>query len=55
MLVKVEDSTRLYDQLLEHGVVVRNRTKLPGCENSLRITIGTEKENNRLLEILNAL
>jgi histidinol-phosphate aminotransferase len=55
LLVKVENSTRLYDQLLEHGVAVRNRTKLPRCENSLRITIGTEKENNRLLEILNAL
>ena len=55
LLVRVEDSTQLYNTLLEQGIVVRNRTKLPRCENCLRITIGTEQENNRLLEILNAI
>ena len=33
-----------YKQLLEKGIVVRNRTKEIFCENCLRITVGTKTE-----------
>ena len=52
VLVKVDNATGRYDELVKKGIVVRNRTNQPGCENCLRFTIGTEKENTRLIEIL---
>ena len=32
------------------GVIVRNRSRIPGCEGCLRITVGTPAENARMLE-----
>ena len=31
LLVRVGDADRLYDYLLAHGIVVRNRNRVPGC------------------------
>lgn len=50
LLVKVENADSIYRQLIEKGIVVRNRTSLVGCHNCLRITIGTVEENNILLK-----
>ncbi len=55
LLIKVDDATKRYDTLIKKGIVIRNRTKEPFCENCLRITIGTEKENKKLIEILKKL
>ncbi|MEW4924467.1 histidinol-phosphate transaminase [Algibacter sp. 2305UL17-15] len=52
ILAKVDDATKRYNQLIEKGIVVRNRTTQPGCENCLRITIGTREENEKLIKIL---
>jgi len=52
VLVKVDDATMRYQQLIKNGIVIRNRTTQPLCENCLRFTIGTEKENEKLLEVL---
>ena len=46
------DATALYNYLLTQGIVVRNRTTQPGCANTLRLTVGTPAENNRLLTAL---
>lgn len=51
-LMKVKDAGRLYKYLSENEIVVRNRSKDPGCENCLRITIGTPEENQQLLNLL---
>lgn len=50
ILVKVQHADHLYDQLLEKGVVVRNRSKL--VKDALRITVGTKAENNLLINTL---
>ena len=55
LLVKVDDADRRYQELLENGIVVRNRTKQTSCSNCLRFTIGSEQENNRLIKVLNEL
>ena len=55
ILVKVDDANKRYQQLINKGIVVRNRTNQPLCENCLRFTVGTEKENDKLIEILNEL
>lgn len=50
ILIKVEDANDLYDYLVEHRVVVRNRSKV--IENTLRITVGTPAENEMLISAL---
>jgi histidinol-phosphate aminotransferase len=52
LLVKVKDPLRVYEHLLADGIVVRDRSKVILCEGCLRITIGTEEENKKLLEKL---
>ena len=55
VLAKVDDATKRYNQLLKEGVVVRNRTTQPLCENTLRFTVGTPTENKKLIEVLKKL
>ncbi|MEO8517451.1 MAG: histidinol-phosphate transaminase [Flavobacterium sp.] len=55
ILVKVDDANFRYQQLVEKGIVIRNRTTQPLCENCLRITIGTQLENEQLIKILKSL
>ncbi|QQL51033.1 histidinol-phosphate transaminase [Mucilaginibacter ginkgonis] len=52
ILVKTTDPNGIYRFLVEHGIIVRNRTSVELCEGSLRITIGTPDENKKLLETL---
>lgn len=52
LLVKVDNAEKRYVQLLEMGVVVRNRSSQPLCENTLRLTIGTPEENIKLVTAL---
>ena len=52
VLVKVDDANKRYNQLIEKGIVIRNRTTQPGCENTLRLTVGTSKENEILIKAL---
>ena len=39
----------------ERGLVVRNRAKELGCDGCLRITVGTEEENKRCVQLLSQL
>jgi len=55
ILAKVDDATHRYNQLLEKGIVVRNRTTQPLCENTLRFTVGTSEENNSVISALKTL
>jgi histidinol-phosphate aminotransferase len=52
ILIKVDDANKRYDELIAKGIVIRNRTTQPLCENCLRLTIGTEEENKKLIEAL---
>lgn len=52
ILVKVDDATKRYNQLIKKGIVVRNRTNQPLCENCLRLTVGTGLENKQLINAL---
>mgnify|MGYP000256485196 CR=1 FL=1 len=55
ILVKVDDANLRYDQLIEKGIVIRNRTTQALCENTLRLTVGTKEENEKLIEALKAI
>jgi histidinol-phosphate aminotransferase len=49
LLVKVVDANALYKYLIDKKIITRNRTNVVLCENCLRISVGTEIENNALL------
>jgi histidinol-phosphate aminotransferase len=50
VLVKMNDPKAVYNYLTEKGIIVRDRSKVTLCEGCLRITVGTEEENEKLLE-----
>lgn len=52
LLIRVDDADLRYKQLIEAGIVVRNRSKEPLCEQCLRVTVGTEEENKKLIYTL---
>ncbi len=52
ILAKVDDADQRYQQLIAKGIVVRNRSTQPLCENTLRFTVGASEENEQLIEAL---
>ena len=50
LLVKVKDANLIYQKLIKQKLIVRNRNTV--VENTLRITVGTEEENEKLIELL---
>ena len=52
LLVKFKHPKEIFLALRNAGVIVRDRTSTPRCEDCLRITIGTIAENDRLLSLL---
>ncbi|MFL1895508.1 histidinol-phosphate transaminase [Aquimarina sp. 2-A2] len=52
ILAKVDDANLRYDQLLNRGIVVRNRSSQPLCNNTLRFSVGTPDENSVLIKAL---
>ena len=52
ILVKVDDAKKRYKELITKGIVVRNRSTQPLCENALRFTVGTVEENKQLINAL---
>lgn len=55
ILVKVDDANSRYLELINKGIVVRNRTTQPLCENCLRFTVGSQIENIKLITALKTL
>lgn len=52
LLVKTVDAKAIYQYLLTQQIVVRDRSKVELCEGCLRITVGTVRENDELLNAL---
>jgi histidinol-phosphate aminotransferase len=55
VLVKVTNADKIYRELTEKGIIVRNRHNIMLCDNCLRITIGTPRENKKLIAALESL
>ena len=51
-LAKMTDATKIYNYLVDRGIIVRNRNRVQLCQNCLRITIGTKTENSELVAAL---
>ena len=52
LLVQVSAARALYDALIAEQVIVRDRSKVKGCSECLRITIGTPEENDKMLAVV---
>jgi histidinol-phosphate aminotransferase len=52
ILIRVENANKLYNYLIDNGIVIRNRTTVTLLENCLRISIGTPAENQQLFKVL---
>jgi histidinol-phosphate aminotransferase len=52
LLIRVDNPSELYQFLLNKGIIVRDRSRVPLCEGSLRITIGSKEENRALIRAL---
>lgn len=55
LLIVVDDAEKRHKQLIEKDIVVRMRNSQPLCENSLRISIGTTAEVEKLILTLKSL
>jgi histidinol-phosphate aminotransferase len=55
LLVKIKNARKIYNELLDLGIVVRDRSSAPGCSDCLRITVGTKEQNGKLLETLGSI
>jgi histidinol-phosphate aminotransferase len=54
-LIRMDDSTQRYNELIDRGIVVRDSSKTLNCANTLRITVGTPDENNALIIALRSM
>lgn len=52
LLVRTQDPKALYRHLLTRGIIVRDRSSAPGCEGTLRLSVGTPEENDRLIRTI---
>lgn len=52
ILVTMKNARKTYEYLVNQGIIVRDRSRILLCEESLRITVGSESENNALLTAL---
>ena len=51
-LVEVTDAEKICSYLLDHNILISNRSSLMNCQNHIRISVGTEIENKKLILLL---
>ena len=51
-LIEVINADKICNYLLQHTILISNRSSLLNCENHIRISIGTENENKKLINLL---
>jgi histidinol-phosphate aminotransferase len=51
-LARMTDAPKIYNYLVDQGIIVRNRHRVQLCQNCLRVTIGTKTENGELIAAL---
>jgi histidinol-phosphate aminotransferase len=53
LLVQVKDANKIYNNLVDNNIIVRNRNSV--INNCLRITVGKKSENDKLIRALKAI
>jgi histidinol-phosphate aminotransferase len=52
ILIKTADAKKMYGFLIQHKIITRDRSNVTLCEGCLRISVGTEEENKKLIDTL---
>lgn len=52
LLVKVDKADQIVSYLEDEHIYVFNASKLPGCANCIRISVGNAEQNQRLIKVL---
>ena len=52
ILMRTVDGKKVYDFLVEHTIITRDRSKIILCDGCIRITVGTEEENKKIVDVL---
>jgi histidinol-phosphate aminotransferase len=52
ILIRTTEPKKIYNYLVKNGIIVRDRSSITLCEGCLRITVGTKKENEKIIEVL---
>ncbi len=52
LLIRINQPLKVFNFLKDHKLIVRDRSRVTLCDNCLRITVGTKKENKELLNLL---
>ena len=52
LLVKFDNANAVFHYLIEQKIITRNRSNVLLCEDCIRISIGTQKENMALIKAL---
>jgi histidinol-phosphate aminotransferase len=52
LLVKIPRASEMYRFLRSKGIIVRDRSSLPHCEDTIRVTVGNEQENTELVDAM---
>ncbi len=55
VLAKIPNAKKIYQQLAQQKIIVRDRSTLPYLGDALRITVGSETENKKFLQALRPL
>lgn len=55
LLIRMAEAGKVYQQLVQKKIVVRDRSKVTLCADCLRITVGTKEENDKLIYALREL
>jgi histidinol-phosphate aminotransferase len=53
LLVKMKEPRKVYQYLVDRKLIVRDRSKVSLCEGCLRVTVGSQIENEKLVKLLN--
>jgi histidinol-phosphate aminotransferase len=52
ILVKIKEARKVYEFLISKGIVLRDRSNVQLCEDCLRVTVGSEKDNTILVDAM---
>lgn len=54
ILFKVDNADEVYNNLIQKGIIIRNRSNQKNLEGCLRVTIGTRDQNQKFIQELRA-
>ncbi|OOF79231.1 histidinol-phosphate transaminase [Rodentibacter caecimuris] len=55
LLVKFQDGQQVFQALWDQGIILRDQHKALGLQNCVRITVGTQEENNCVIQAISAI